>query len=94
MPTEYCRSIYKDIYGNDILEFKVTYFDSIGDEYLRETALKTYPKEIANHYRRYSKGKVSNPWCMVSADVGVCFTFFDDSLPILIPIIPDILKYD
>lgn len=94
LPTEYCRSIYKDIYGNDILEFKVTYFDSIVDEYLRETALKTYPKEIANHYRRYSKGKVSNPWCMVSADVGVCFTFFDDSLPILIPIIPDILKYD
>jgi hypothetical protein len=31
LPTEYCRSNFRDLHGNDIIEFNVTFFDSITD---------------------------------------------------------------
>jgi hypothetical protein len=36
LPVEYCRSDFKDFYGNDIIEFNVQYFDSIYDESSRK----------------------------------------------------------
>jgi len=56
LPAEFCRSNFKDFHGNDILEFNVTYFDSIVEESVRKEALKVYPKVIADHYRRFKKG--------------------------------------
>ena len=56
LPAEFCRSNFKDFHGNDVLEFDVTYFNSIIDEDVRKDALKVYPKVIADHYRRYKKG--------------------------------------
>jgi hypothetical protein len=29
LPAEYCRSNFRDLHGNDIIEFNVTFFDSI-----------------------------------------------------------------
>jgi len=36
LPAEYCRSNFKDLHGNDIIEFNVTYFTSIVDEKIRK----------------------------------------------------------
>jgi hypothetical protein len=32
LPAEYCRSNFKDLHGNDVIEFNVSYFTTIVDE--------------------------------------------------------------
>ena len=59
LPFDFCRSNYKDLYGNDIIEFNVQYFDSIIEESSRKQALKVYPKVISDHYNRYHRGSTN-----------------------------------
>ena len=94
LPVEYCRSNYKDLYGNDIIEFNVLYFDSITDTNARKQTLKVYPKVISDHYNRYKKGQVSKYWVKVPTDIGFCFSFFDDSRPLFLDLIPAAIEYD
>lgn len=94
LPTEYCRSNFRDFHGNDIIEFSVLYFNTIIDEDVKKQALKVYPKIIADHYRRYSKGQVKTPWVKIPTDIGFCFSFYDDSRPIFLDLIPATIDYD
>ena len=94
LPAEYCRSNFKDLHGNDIIEFNVTYFNTITDEKIRKQALRVYPKVISDHYYRYSKGQVTSMWVKVPSDIGFCFSFFDDARPIFLDLIPAVMDYD
>ena len=94
LPAEYCRSNFKDLHGNDIIEFNVTFFDSIFEEENRKQALKVYPKVIADHYRRYSKGQVKSMWVKIPTDIGFCFPFSDDGRPFFLDLIPAVMDYD
>ena len=94
LPAEYCRSNFKDLHGNDIVEFNVQYFDSITDDDVRKQALKVYPKVIADHYRRWKKGQVKSYWVKVPTDIGFCFSFFDDGRPLFLDVIPAVMDYD
>ena len=93
LPIFYCRSRFKDKEGNDIIEFNVTYFDTIHDGEYRKKALAAYPKEITNWYRRYKARKVNYPWCYVSPSIGICMSLVDDR-PIFLNIITAELEYD
>lgn len=94
LPASYCMSRFKDIYGNDVIEFNVTYFNSIYDDDARAEALKIFPKIVSSHYRKYKKGKVDSPWVKLPTDIGICFTFFDDGRPLFIDMIPATIQYD
>jgi hypothetical protein len=94
LPAEYCRSNFKDLHGNDIIEFNVTFFDSIFEESNRKQALKVYPKVIADHYRRYKKGQVTSMWVKIPTDIGFCFPFSDDGRPFFLDLIPATMDYD
>lgn len=94
LPAAYCRSRYKDIYGNDIVEFDVDYFNTISDENLKRESLNSYPKIISSYYKRWMNGKVTTSWVKLPADVGICFPFFDDGRPMFLDIIPATLQYD
>lgn len=94
LPPEFCRSNYRDIYGNDVIEFDVRYFNSISDGEMREEALKTYPKIVASYYRKFAKGKISNSWVKLPTDIGICISFFDDGRPLFLNIIPATIQYD
>lgn len=94
LPSGYARSRFRDIYGNDIVEFDVSYFDTIFDENCKEEALQTYPKFISSYYRKYKKGKVLNSWLRLPAEVGICFSFSDDCVPLFLTIIPSTIQYD
>ena len=94
LPSGYARSYFRDIYGNDIVEFDVSYFDTIFNEEYKEEALQSYPKIISSYYRKYNKGKVTNSWLRLPADIGICFSFSDDCRPLFISIIPTTLQYD
>lgn len=94
LPAEYCRSNFRDLHGNDIVEFRVDYFESIVDEDVRKQALKVYPKVIADHYRRWKKGQVKTLWVKIPTDIGFCFPFFDDCRPLFLDVIPAVMDYD
>ena len=94
LPAEFCRSNFKDFHGNDVLEFDVTYFNSIVDEDVRKDALKVYPKVIADHYRRYKKGQTTKKWVKIPSEIGFCFPFTDDCRPLFLEIIPATIDYD
>lgn len=94
LPAEYCRSQFRDLYGNDIIEFDILYFDSIIDEEVRKQALKVYPKVISDHYRRYKKSQVKSTWVRIPSDIGFCFPFSDDGRPLFLDVIPAAMAYD
>ena len=94
LPFDFCRSNYKDLYGNDIIEFNVQYFDSIIEESSRKQALKVYPKVISDHYNRYHRGSTNKQWVKIPSDMGFCFSFFDDSRPLFLDVIPAAMEYD
>lgn len=94
LPSAYCRSRYKDFHGNDIVEFNITYFNTIFDEDDRQTALNVYPDIVQKHYRKYSRNKEINPWVKLPAEIGICFSFFEDGLPLFLDVIPATLQYE
>lgn len=94
LPNAYCRSRFKDFHGNDIVEFNVTYFNTITDLDLRQAALSIYPDVVQKHYRRYSKNQEISPWIKLSAEIGVCFSFFEDGMPLFLDVIPATLQYE
>ena len=93
LPVFYCRSRYKDIYGNDIVEFNLTYFDRIADPTTREDTLAVYPKIIRKAYNKWVAGKLTTPWYILPGDVGVCFQFFD-GIPNFLVLLPAICDYE
>jgi hypothetical protein len=61
----------------------VSYFNTILKDKERKAALRTYPKEIANAYRKYNQGKTSDKWIFISPDISICFPLFDGTPPFL-----------
>ena len=94
LPANYSCSRFKDIYGNDLVEFNVEYFNTILDQDIRKNILNTYPSIISEHYRRWNKGKATSSWISLPADVGICFPFFDDGRPLFLSMIPATIQYD
>ena len=94
LPFAYCRSRYKDLEGNDVLEFNVSYFLTIPLEEDRQKALAAYPKIISQYYKKWAKAKDKiSCWCMVPAPTGICFVLFDGH-PLFLNVIPATIQYD
>jgi len=93
LPIFYCRSRFKDKEGNDIIEFNVTYFDTIHDSEYRKKALAAYPKEVVSWYKKYKARKVKSPWCYIPSGIGICMSLIDDR-PVFLNIITAALEYD
>ena len=92
LPIFYCRSRFKDKEGNDIIEFNVTYFDTIHDGEYRKKALAAYPSSVVNWYKRWKARKVKSPWCYISTSVGICMSLIDER-PVFLNIIAAELEY-
>ena len=94
LPSAYCQSRFKDLEGNDIIEFNVAYFDTFNEQ-LREHILASYPKEIRNYYKKWLKGQENlSQWYIIGGDRSVFFNLYDDVIPPFLPIIPATLQYD
>lgn len=94
LPQDYCRTRFKDEQGNDIIEFDVSYFNTITSAIDRESCLKVYPKSIVKYYKRYDQKKINNPWMYVPTDISICFPFFESGRPVFLSTLPAILDYD
>lgn len=93
LPATYCRSRFKDASGNNVIEFNVSYFDTLIDEKGKEAAFNTYPKFVVNYYKRAKKDPSINRWCLIPTDIGICFKFVDGS-PMFLNVIPASIDYD
>lgn len=93
LPVGYCCSNFKDWQGNDVIEFDITYFNTIHDETLREEVLKLYPREVQQAFKAWNKGKRSNKWVIISGGAGVCFSLFDGR-PLFLNVIPATIEYE
>lgn len=93
LPSGYAYSQFKDLQGRDIVEFNVSYFDTILDEEDRQSALLAYPKFVSREYKKWKKGKLKTSWIIIPAELSICFSFFDGR-PLFLNIIPATIKYD
>lgn len=93
LPVEFCRTNYKDLHNNDLIEFNLNYFTSLESDEYRNQLLKSYPKFIKTEYHKYLNGKRQNPWIIIPAELGICFPFFDGN-PALLNVIPAAIAYD
>jgi hypothetical protein len=93
LPAAYCQTRFKDVAGNDLIEFDVSYFTSISNEADRKAALAAYPEFVAQAYKKWAKGKLSSKWIVIPSNVGICFPMLDGR-PFFLSIIPSTIKYD
>ena len=93
LPASYCRTRFYDVDGNAIIEFNISYFDSIADEDDRKYFLSAYPKEIRSAYNKWKKGKSKKIWIFLPTEITCCFPFFDDGGPLFLSVIDSIEKY-
>lgn len=94
LPMKYCRTRFEDLFGNDIIEFNISYFDTILDKDKKNLALSIYPKTIVQSYKKWEKNKNSSQcWIMIPQEYGICFSFFNGE-PFFINVIPSLIEYD
>lgn len=93
LPTAYCQTRFKDVAGNDIIEFDVSYFDTITNEDNKKAALAAYPDFIASAYKKWEKRKLKSKWIIIPSDIGICFPMLDGR-PFFISVIPASMQYD
>ena len=93
LPSAYCQTRFKDLSGNDLIEFDVSYFRTITNEADREAALAAYPKSVASAYKKWDKGKTASKWVIIPSDIGVCFPMLDGR-PFFLNVIPSTIQYD
>ena len=93
LPSGYACSRFKDSLGNDIVEFDVSYFNTIINKDDREAELSIYPRVVKQAYEKWKNGKRTSKWVMLPSDTGICFPFFDGR-PLFLSIIPTTIQYD
>ena len=93
LPSGYACSRFKDIQGNDVVEFDVSYFGTITDNEQRKNALAAYPKVVNKAWKEWRDNKRKTKWVIIPKEIGVCFPFFDGR-PLLLNVIPATIEYD
>ena len=93
LPSAYCQTRFKDLAGNDLIEFDVSYFRTITNQADKEAALAAYPKMVAQAYKKWEKGKGANKWIVIPSDIGICFPMLDGR-PFFLSVIPATIQYD
>ena len=93
LPLEYCRSRFKNDNDIDVVEFDLSFFDSIRDPKLKKQVLATYPKYIQKEYKKYLKNKQKGRWIFLNPTDGVHFNFYEE-YPFFLDIIPLLVGYD
>lgn len=93
LPTAYCQTRFKDVAGNDIIEFDLSYFNTITDKENKKAALAAYPDFIESAYNKWNKGRIKSKWIIIPTDIGICFPMLD-CRPFFLNIIPSTMQYD
>lgn len=98
LPRKYCRTRFRSVTGNQILELNVQYFDSFKTDAEQQAVLNTFPKSIQDYWKAWSRGETGTPWYACKEYEGVAFVCSLDgsatqnALPFFIQTIPAISR--
>lgn len=92
LPSTYCRTRFKDIFGNDVIEFDVKYFNQFTDKKTQNVVLAAYPDYVRNYFQSYVKGTEKTEWLTLPMESSVCFPLFDGR-PFFLNVIESGLRY-
>lgn len=92
LPPSYCATDYKDINGNDLINFNLQYFAKITNETEREAILAAFPNFIQKAFRRYQK-KGGSPIIRIPNGVGICLPILDGR-PFFLNVINSVIDYE
>lgn len=100
LPVNYCRVIRK-ISGIDLVEFDVKYFEAtFPDAAVRQSVLRTYPREIQTGYLNYLNGSLKMDvfdrryWIPLELKKAVKFCFTGSEIPLFIQTLPELLALE
>ena len=94
LPSNFCRTRFRDTKGRDIIEFNLNYFRTFVDPEILTKVLKRFPKFIVQQWNKYkNRESISNNWIFLPTEWSLCLTFFD-GVPMFVNIIPAALNYD
>ena len=93
LPSAYCQTRFKDVAGNDLIEFDLSYFNTITEKNNKKAALAAYPDFIVSAYKKWERGKLPTKWIVIPSDIGICFPMLDGR-PFFLNVIPSTIKYD
>nr|DAH17872.1 MAG TPA: portal protein [Caudoviricetes sp.] len=91
MPSQYCRSRFKNQANVDIVELHLTYFDSIRDSKIKAEVLDAYPAEIKNAYWNF-KNRSGLEWFVLEPGMGLYFKLVDER-PFFCNILPAVIDF-
>lgn len=89
LPYKYCRSRFKTHQNINVLEFDISYFDTITDKLLKEQAFTDFPKDFKKAYDAFKKDSKLR-WYIVPPEIGVVFYYQDQYKPFFVSMIPTI----
>lgn len=92
LPFEYSRSRFKNSKNIDIVEFDVSYFDTISDKQKRDACIRNFPKEVRATYNGY-KNRGSSKWALLPDGVGIHFALVEER-PFMLNVIPAIMDFE
>ena len=75
LPSNYCRTRFKNKYGMNLIEFDLRFFDTMfRQEEKFKDLLNSFPIEILQALKEYQTTH-QNPWFIIPSDLGVCFYY-------------------
>ena len=92
LPSNFCRTRFKNQDEIDVVEFKVSYFDTIKEKAVRDQVLKSFPKELRLGYNRF-KNHNGDVWVIIDPDKGLHFNIVDER-PLFSSILPAIIDFN
>ena len=92
LPFKYCRVRFKTPEDLDVVEFDLSYFDTIRDKDKRDQCLKSFPREVIKAYNSY-KNKNNNKWCLLEPGTGIHFCLYEER-PFMLNTIPAIIDFE
>ena len=92
LPISYCKSNFRDMQGNDLVEFDLSYFNTITKKEDLEAALAAYPDFISKAYRKWRNSR-GDKWVLIPSEYGICFQMFDGR-PFFLDVIPATMQYE
>ena len=95
LPNKYCRKIAETQFNTAIIEFDVTYFDSLGlkDDAL-ELLLESFPEELVKAYNAY-KDDMKNPrWIMMDPRFATGILLNEYAVPTYLYLLAGIRSYE
>ena len=97
LPTEYCRPVAQTQYGTQVIEFDLSYFDTIrtgSEKDIVKFIKESFSEEFAKMYEAYKKDTVNNRWQILDPRFSTGILLNPEGIPSLLYAIGSLQNYE